>query len=352
METISYKCSNCGGGLVFDPNTQKFKCEFCNSEFIQREVNHTKPSPEQSWQQSTSQTATDAAGEMTAYNCPSCGGEIVTDATTAATFCHYCHSPVVMSGKMSGEFRPDYILPFTIDRQRAVEILTKWVKKKRYVPKGFFSSSQIEKMTGVYYPYLLYNCKVDTKLNAEGTNVRRWINCDTEYTETKVYSIRRGGNMEVEHITRNALQKDEHQLADSVMPFDMTKAQPFSSGFLSGFVAENRNMKPQDFEAEIEQEVKKFALDKLRGQVSGYGSIAVKSAQANIRSHEWKYALMPVWTITYNDKKDNKHYYFAINGQTGSTCGELPVDNKGLRTLFLCIFLPIMIVFIIGGLLI
>ena len=30
------------------------------------------------------------------YICPSCGAEVVTDATTAATFCYYCHNPVVL----------------------------------------------------------------------------------------------------------------------------------------------------------------------------------------------------------------------------------------------------------------
>ena len=33
MEIQSYKCPNCGGGLVFDPKTQKFKCEYCLSAF-------------------------------------------------------------------------------------------------------------------------------------------------------------------------------------------------------------------------------------------------------------------------------------------------------------------------------
>lgn len=35
MEIQSYKCPNCGGGLVFDPKTQKFKCEYCLSAFTE-----------------------------------------------------------------------------------------------------------------------------------------------------------------------------------------------------------------------------------------------------------------------------------------------------------------------------
>ena len=48
-------------------------------------------------------------GEAVLYTCPSCGAEIVTDSTTAATFCYYCHNPVVLSGRVSGEFLPDLV---------------------------------------------------------------------------------------------------------------------------------------------------------------------------------------------------------------------------------------------------
>lgn len=38
MALMSYKCPNCGGGLVFDPDSQKFQCEYCLSEFTEEEM--------------------------------------------------------------------------------------------------------------------------------------------------------------------------------------------------------------------------------------------------------------------------------------------------------------------------
>ena len=35
MGVITYKCPNCDGGLVFDPSSQKYHCEFCLSNFTQ-----------------------------------------------------------------------------------------------------------------------------------------------------------------------------------------------------------------------------------------------------------------------------------------------------------------------------
>ena len=40
-----------------------------------------------------------------------------------------------------------------------------------------------------------------------------------------------------------------------------------------------------------------------------------------------KYALYPVWIL--NTKWNNQKFTFAVNGQTGKTAGDLPMD-KGL----------------------
>lgn len=38
MPLVSYKCPNCGGGLKFDPGSQKLKCEYCMSEFSEEDL--------------------------------------------------------------------------------------------------------------------------------------------------------------------------------------------------------------------------------------------------------------------------------------------------------------------------
>ena len=60
-------------------------------------------------------------------------GEIVTDLTTAATECYYCQSPVVLSERVSGEYLPQEIIPFAIDRKKAEEIFLQNMKKKKFI---------------------------------------------------------------------------------------------------------------------------------------------------------------------------------------------------------------------------
>ena len=157
MAIISFKCPNCGGELIFDPATQKYKCEYCNSLFTQEELDAMKPmqggepdavAQEQEGGERADETAaaeqtagereSEPEGEAVYYSCPSCGAEIVTDATTAATFCYYCHNPVVLGKRLEGTYLPNKIIPFEISREEAEKKFLDFVGKKKYVPKAFF----------------------------------------------------------------------------------------------------------------------------------------------------------------------------------------------------------------------
>ena len=130
MAGATYKCPSCGGYLHFDPDTQGWKCPFCDSSFAQSELSEVDEA-------SAQQTVSGEGGQLV-YRCPSCGSEIMTDETTVATQCYYCHSPVVLQGKLTDDLRPEGVIPFTIDKSAAVQGFMNWVKTKRFVPASFF----------------------------------------------------------------------------------------------------------------------------------------------------------------------------------------------------------------------
>lgn len=349
MALLSYKCPNCGGGLKFDAASQKLKCEFCLSVFTEEEIEKMEPVASVAGDASGAADSS-GTGDAVIYTCPSCGAEVVTDATTAATFCYYCHNPVVLSGRLSGEFLPDYVLPFAVDKKKATEIFLSWISKKKFVPKTFFSKDQIEKFTGVYFPYLIYSCQVDGRLRAEADQtVRSWTTGNIRYTEHKKFQVEREGQLDVKNVARNALSKNDRALIESVLPFDMEKLAPFQLTYLTGFQAEKRDMEGTAFEAEVEEEVRAYTIQSLTSSVSGYSSVDVKNSETRIQNARWQYALLPVWVMTYRDKRTDKVYYFAMNGQTGKTCGRLPVDKGKLASLFAGIFVPLFTAVMIGA---
>ena len=398
MAVIMWKCPNCGGSMKFNPSSQDFECEYCMSHFTEEELKaqaeilkekekqvpvddaadgetgdsgagtadgNAGASRDGMADEKSQSQKVDGKGENTGkaesesvqrkpavqmlYTCPSCGAEIVTDETTAATRCFYCKNPVVLQGRLEGNYEPQKILPFAIDEAKAKAMFTDWIKKKRYVPSDFYSPDRIKSMTGVYFPYWLYSCKIDSQLEAQGRKVRTWRAGNVEYTETQMYQVNRDGHMNVDNLTRNALQKADKQLVEGVMPFKPDQIKPFSMEYLTGFMAEKRDMEQETFEQEVTAEVKNFARSSLLNNVSGYNRVTPTVQREDIRDAKWEYALLPVWTLTYKGKKDRKIYYYACNGQTGKISGKLPLDSKKLWILFLEVFAPLFAILLTVG---
>lgn len=356
MNTITYKCPNCDGGLVFNPNSQKFKCEYCLTEFSSGELN--PPAGETSAENTTGGSACGnenrepAEDSMVLYHCPSCGAEIVTDETTAATICYYCHNPVVLSGRLSGQYRPDSILPFETDRKNAEQTLKNWIRRKKYIPRDFYSPDQMELLEGVYFPYWLYSCRMEGRIYAEGIKRRKTRSGDIEYLETSHYQVERNGRMEVKNVFRNALKKADRRLAEHVLPYDMNKLMNFKAGYLAGFKAERRDMEKEEFRQDVEGEIRDLTVETLKDHITGYDSVSVKDHRETVLASRWNYTLLPVWILTYRDKKNDKVYYFAMNGQNGKVCGLLPISYGKLAGLFAAVFFPVLILLLAGGYLI
>ncbi len=374
MAAITYKCPNCDGPLTWNGNKAKFACEYCGSLFAEAELKALNPAEAKSEEidsdingqggdanqeedsnhspavgqgtqtgaASEAETAHKAAGvRMKLYICPSCGAQVTADDTTAATSCYYCHNPIVLSDRLSEEFTPDYIIPFSVDKKKAEEIFTGWVRSRRFVPKDFYNKKQIELLSGVYFPYWVYECTLHTDVSAKGTKIRTWDALGMRHTETSVYDISNSGDAPIRNMSRIALKKASKVLCESVMPFNRDGMKPFQAGYLQGYIAEIRDISKDEIRPEIADELKSYADSEVRNRLgAGYSKVDVESLRLEARNEQYKYALMPVWTVTYK-AKDGRIYYFSVNGQTGKTCGELPVDNSRLIKCFLAVFIPV-----------
>ncbi|WP_395520698.1 TFIIB-type zinc ribbon-containing protein [Enterococcus faecium] len=394
MDVLTHKCPNCGGPLTFDPKDQKFHCEYCLNIYTEEEVsqyeqkqkearmageeNKEEPSPTEDFtftaqEQLTdmseaerkafdeaggfSDTADEAAGNTVAMDlflCPNCGAEIVTDATTAATYCYYCHNPVVLSGRLSGEFLPNKVLPFTVEKEEAINRFLAWTKKKWFVPKAFFNKDQIDKLTGVYFPYWTTDAEVDGTMQANGTVIRIWRIGDIEYTETKQFAVSRAGKLSFKELVKNALSKNTQQkMVEGVQPFPLDKAIDFKSQYLAGFQAEKRDIEYEAIKSQIQSELKDYSEKLLKDTANGYTTLTGVRTSASITNEVNNYVLLPVWLVTYRSNDSSKKvYYYAMNGQTGKVSGVLPISQKKLGLTALGIFVGLAILFLIGGYLI
>ncbi|WP_251866792.1 TFIIB-type zinc ribbon-containing protein [Enterococcus malodoratus] len=351
-DVLTHHCPNCGGPLTFNPSDQKFHCDYCLSIFTVEDIEKFEAKnadPTTDAQTETVSSEKTGSDDVDLFLCPSCGAQIVTDHTTAATYCYFCHNPVVLSGRLTGEFLPNKVLPFKIDRKKAVADFLAWTQKKRFIPKDFFNEQQIEKMTGVYFPYWVVDAETDGNLTGKGTSLRVWIVGEIEYTETKVYQISRKGKAKIQHLTKNALKKNlQQKMVEGVQPFPIDQAVDFHTEYLSGFQAEKRDIEIKDLAEQIDHELTEYTEDLLRDTVSGYTTFTPSSQSVDVEKQDNHYMLLPVWLVTYQDAS-NKTYYYAMNGQTGKVSGILPISNKRLGLFSGGIFAVIMIIAMIVG---
>ena len=120
-ETIQYKCPCCGGRLEFDSGLQKMKCPYCDTTFdvetLEGYDDALKQDTKDDMHWDAAQQPWDDA-QMGVYTCKSCGGELVCDESTAATACPFCGNPIVLTGRLSGDLKPDYVIPFSSTKRR------------------------------------------------------------------------------------------------------------------------------------------------------------------------------------------------------------------------------------------
>lgn len=345
---ITYQCPNCGAGLAFDAAEQKFCCEFCLSEFQEEQLKETQTEEDRVRAEEEKQAYNDGMNE---YSCPSCGAQVVADLHTVADYCYYCHNPVVLVGKLSGQMRPHRIVPFRYDKEQAKEKFLQFATKKWFVPNNFFRKDQVEKIMGIYYPFWITDADTVSELHGDATRLRVWRMGNVEYTETSKFKIYRKGNIHFEDITSSAFSQADKTMLEGVLPYPGEALQEFSMPYLSGYVAKKRDIEREDLSAEIKGRMNRYAETLLKQTVMGYNTTTVRDMNVQIQSSHWEYSLLPVWVLTYRGRK-GRIYTYAMNGHTGKVYGELPVSPVKLGLLFGAIALALTpILFLLGGML-
>lgn len=329
---LEYKCPACGGAIRFDSGIQKMKCPFCDTEFemetlkaFDKELKNEAPD-EINWKTTAGeQWAEGETDNMTVYVCKSCGGEIVVDGTTSATACPFCDNPVVVMGRLKGALRPNYIIPFKLDKKAAKEGLYNHLKGKKLLPKVFKDKNHIDEIKGIYVPFWLFDADAHANIRYKASKVSYYSDSDYNYTKTSYYAVRRSGEVKFEKIPVDGSKKMDDDLMESIEPFDFKEAVDFQTAYLAGYLADKYDVDESSSVARANERIKESVEEEFRSTVQGYSTVVPENTSIRIKNGEAKYALYPVWVLntTWNGNK----YTFAMNGQTGKFVGNLPMDK-------------------------
>lgn len=340
-EVQSYKCLNCGSALEFEPESQKWKCHFCGSEYVKEELD-TVPSEAAHPDKDTP--------ELDTYHCGNCGAELIADATTSATFCLFCKSPALIKSRFEGKFQPKALIPFKLSKDQAETLYKSWIRKCLFAPSSFKKREEVQKITGMYAPYWVFDCLAQGELGGEATRVSHYERGDYRYTLTKFYHVVREGRVEYERVPVDSSTKLDDGMMQKIEPFNYEGLTDFSMQYLSGFLSEKYDVEAETAEGVMRERVKSYLEQRLMSTTGGYSTFIPTHRQIDLSDIRPEYVLLPVYLLT-NIYQDKSHA-FIINGQTGKVVGETPISLARQITFAVSLFGALWILAVFGGALI
>ncbi|MBE7024421.1 MAG: hypothetical protein E7412_08185 [Ruminococcaceae bacterium] len=334
MDVIqNYQCPCCTAPLVFDAETQNLICESCDNTFpldtIQQMADSVDASSGTSkfdWENYTPRNYEDT-NEVTLsnYSCPSCGAEIQGDDTLGSTVCPYCGNSTIVKGQFEGTLKPDYIIPFKLNKKAAMEAFEGDFKNAPFLPDSFKNKKKIEEMAGVYVPFWMFDCDCDAAVSYNAERVTAWSDANYNYTKTDYYKLFRSGKVGFANIPVDGSKKADDAYMEAVEPYNYEDAVEFSGAYLSGYLADKYDVSAEESIERANERVKNSTIAAFNDTTGHYTAVIPESARVGFSNGKIRYSLLPVWML--NIKYMDNMYQFAINGQTGKVVGKYPIDE-------------------------
>lgn len=343
-----YECPNCAGNLKFDIARQQMYCERCEtlldpysvSEGKRAEEHHVKVQEEKSnhgTESSETQGTLSDEYEVTIFTCSQCGGEIISDDTTAATFCSFCASTAILDSRVSKERRPTKIIPFVKTKDDCKKAYAQMMRRSIFAPKILKDEKSLEKFRGIYIPYWVYSFGKKETVTFDGMQSRM----DGDWEIFEHYKVTTEITEDYTGLTYDASSSFADSLSEAIAPFDYEQGKEFTPAYLSGFYADTNDVDVTVYQQEAEDFVVNDAYEKFGNNYvctdynvdSGYMKMAVEPDTRKV-----ELAMLPVWFLSY--RKKDRMFYAVVNGQTGKAAAEIPVGMTKYLLSSLLLALP------------
>ena len=322
-----YECKNCGAELKWNPTTGALTCDYCDesysvSDFEDTTIGNVDTSDEQVIDAKYVNTKLEE--NQLAYKCGECGAEIIATNTTMSTECAYCGRPITITSKIAGEFRPELIVPYKIEKETAKQNLREYLKKSPFTPKRFVEESSVENVKGLYIPFFLHSFGVKGSMTYECEKITDTRDGNDKIEEHEVYLVDMNIDTYFDRLPIDGVKAIDDKIIAALEPFDFSTVAEYNPAYMSGYYAEQPD--------ETKESTKERAID--RGISAAVSECLTKTTkyQRCLQKHRdveasydcAEYAMLPIWRLNVNYR--DKIYSFDVNGQTGRVTGLIPIS--------------------------
>lgn len=327
---MKVNCPSCFASLMFDATSGKMECRFCGCSFSLEDVADQE---EKELAASMKKESSDTM-ECNIYSCTACGAELSVNGVEASTFCAYCGQPTIVFSRVSQELRPEWIIPFKVPKEQAVEAIRGRFRQGMFIPKEV-KDFEVERVRGIYIPYWLFDTYHYDKQLIKGT-VGSGKRSRTKY-------FMREAECEFHNLSIDASSKLNDESSQRLEPFDMEDMRAFEVAYMSGYYADRYDQSAGDLEGTAYYRSKELFDEKMLESVNAR-SKKIESSGPTHRVLKKSYALFPAWFMTF--RYQDRPYTMLVNGQTGKLVGAVPYDTKKVVATLILTFLAAAAVFI------
>lgn len=352
----TFPCTSCGAKLAYAPGTRELRCEFCGaSNAIAEEDARVEELDIDAYLRELEGHAETFEAET--VKCAKCGAEQDLPEHHFASHCSFCASPIVSKGYASRRIKPRGVVPFQVDRQKALDAFRRWVAGLWLAPKELKRYAQTDAaLTGVYLPFWTYDCRTDSHYVGERGEVY-YTNEDYTTTDSSGKTVTR--TRRVEHVNWSPasgrvrhFHDDVLVLATNTLPQSLRGAAQgwkldgivaYKPEFVSGYRAEAYQVGLREGFALAKHQID-VTVDTLVRRDIGGDRQRVQRVNTGYSDTSFKHVLLPVWICAYRFR--DKTFRFLVNGQTGEVAGESPLSWFKVTWLVVAVALFFLLVYL------
>ncbi len=326
MDGLQFRCQNCGSEMVYNPETETLHCDTCDTtkeievedfSIIENDFHKAIEKLEKSKVKITKDSI------INEVECKGCGARSIYNGTVFSDKCVYCGSSYVVLVEEGDYIKPEYVVPFKIEKNVADRRISTWAKSKFYMNSEFKKTLRTDGMYGVYISYWTFDTNTVTpysarrgdyyyvKVNKSRQRKTRWKNVKGTHSEF------------LDDVLVPGISAKIPNIAEQSARFDTSFAVPYDEQYISGFLAMKYDI---ELEAawEIGKDICKERIELHIKEEIGGDTVANLKMAYNMSDITFKHVILPLWLngFTYKDKV----YTFIVNGQNGSVTGKYPLD--------------------------
>ncbi len=322
VDTESVKCSSCGSNMVFHPESQMLICLHCGTK---QSFKTDTVAEERSLIEGLKSADSWSKEEAVVFHCENCGAKVVLQKSETASSCPFCGTAHVKKTDELAGVKPNAVVPFSFDGDKAISLSKAWAKKRFFAPRSFKKNLSAESVKGTYVPTFTFDSFTTSYYHGRIGITRTRTVGSGKNRRVQTYVVWRNisgtFNLGFDDLLISAGTKFNQSELNKISPFDTNSGKQYQENYLLGFMAYHYDVELTECWAQA----RKIIDDRIRSSILRgyhYDRVAFLNVSTSHQNVTFKYVMLPVYVGSFSFKK--KLYNFFVNGSTGKVGGKTP----------------------------